>query len=312
MVSSATIVSVTDSEQTPEPLDPLRAALAKMHADQQRMLAGVFDRLITKADLGIDINKFAGTDRITSAINDALKEHYADLGARIVESTRPAISFRVDWGFDNLFSTLDLTGLKKTFEQLQPRNLRGAGLDLDAIFDLMKDEGLPFCLVPDAETSRLLLDAPDRDGRRKVLNSRAAEIFAGCEDVIALCVDPVLLESGALIRSAIGAFVAGHTEAAQTLATVVMDGLVGRYAHDGQIKNPTNGAAFLEDEGMREWFFLLPVPAVHVKTWQVVDSGLFNRNTTVHKVGLSQLTPSNAVQAIMLATSLLGFHENLW
>lgn len=287
-----------------------------MHADQVRMLEGVFERLVTKVDFGIDINQLAGTDRITAAIDSALKEHYGDLRARILEGIQPAINLRVDWrfdwGFDSLFSNLDLTGLKKTFEDLQPRNLRGAELDLAGIFDLMKDEGLPFCLVPDAETARLLLDAPNRDGRRHVLSSRATEIFEGCEDVIALCVDPELLESGVLIRSAISAFVAGHTEAAQTLATVVLDGLVGRYAHQGQIKNPTHGVAFLEDEGMREWFFLLPVPAVHVKTWQVDDSGLFNRNTTVHQVALTQLTASNAVQAIMLATSLLGFHQDLW
>lgn len=223
VVSSANIVIVTDPEQTPKPLDALKAALGKMYADQQPgMLAGIFDSLIPKVDLGIDVHRLAGTDRIAAALDHALKDHYGDLGARIVESIQPRINLRVDWMFDNAFSSLDLTGLKKTFELLQPRNLRGAELDLSNIFDLMKDEGIPFCLVPDAGTARLLLDAADRVSRRHVLISRAQVIFAGCEDVIALCVDPELLESGALIRKAIGAFAAGHPEAAQTLATVVL------------------------------------------------------------------------------------------
>ncbi|GGR74418.1 hypothetical protein J2S40_003073 [Nocardioides luteus] len=203
---------------------------------------------------------------------------------------------------------LDLEDLRDRF---RPRNLRDEPHDVADLEDLMRHEGMPFCLVPDGETIGLLLAAEDRAARCRVLIERAGPIFETCTDVVGLCVDAELLEHGAFIRKAINAYGDGHPEAAQALATVVMDSLVGMYEHQGQIKNPADGVAFVQGRPWREWFFFLPVPVVHNKTWLMADHDVFNRNATVH-LRPAQLTASNAVQAIMLATSLIGFHQDLW
>lgn len=57
---------------------------------------------------------------------------------------------------------------------------------------------------------------------------------------------------------------------------------------------------------------LLPAhPRVHNKTWLMADLDAFKRDATVH-LRPAHLTADNAVQAIMLATSLIGFHQDLW
>lgn len=69
-----------------------------------------------------------------------------------------------------------------------------------------------------------------------------------------------LTEHGAFIRNAISTYGDGHPEAAQALATVVLDRLIGMYEHKGQIKNPADGDAFIQGRPWREWFFSLPIP----------------------------------------------------
>ncbi|MFE6649293.1 hypothetical protein ACFVJS_22190 [Nocardioides sp. NPDC057772] len=244
----------------------------------------------------------------------------ADLVAKTGPSTQLAALSRIhypqlDLGTSRTFSAitrrireLDLENLHDRF---RPRNLRAEPHDVADLEDLMQQEGLPFCLVPDGETVGLLLAADDRAARRRVLIERAGPIFGTCDDVLGLCVNAELIEHGALIRKAISAYGDGHPEASQALATVVMDRLVGMYEHKGQIKNPADGVAFIQGRPWREWFFFLPIPVVHNKTWLMADLDAFNRHATVH-LRPAQLTASNAVQAIMLATSMIGFHQDLW
>lgn len=202
---------------------------------------------------------------------------------------------------------------KALYERFKPRNLRSGVHDIDEIEAIMKAEGIPFCMVPDAETITALLNADDAGGRRAVLRDRADWIFASCDDVISMCVDGLLPERGRLIRASISAYQNGHPEAAQALATVVLDQLLADHRWANNVKGATTGVAFIETKmDIREAFYFLPLPVVHIKTDAITDHDAFNRHATVHKNTDGQLTPSNAVQSVMLATSLLGYYQDLW
>lgn len=231
----------------------------------------------------------------------------------------------IDIDISGLLPKFDPEWLERIGHILRPRNLREGDFDFELMDKVMKEDGIPFCLVPDSETVHLILDAPDRPTRRRVLRDRSAEIFTACDDIIALCVDLAVAPQGSLIRNAIAAHNDGHTQAAQALATVVLDHLaalaVNRIYEAGitpspekakEIKSAAVGNTFIEDNLKHQSaFFLHPLPFVHTKTDNIADPEAFNRHATIH-TPTTQLTPANSVQAIMLATSLLGYHQNLW
>lgn len=225
-----------------------------------------------------------------------------------LDLTFPAI----DFAFPQL--PFDAEAFQRLYERFKPRNLRGeVDHDIEQIEAVMQGDGIPFCLVPDAETVDMLLIAPDRAARRTVLISRADAIFISCDDIISLCVDADLPVYGHMTRRAIAAYDDGHWEAAQTLATVVLDALVARHQNHTNLKSAADGPEFISGKmGNRDAFFLLPLPVVHTRTAKITDPEAYNRHATVHDSSPVQLTRSNAVQAIMLATSLLGFYQNLW
>ncbi|MBE7324587.1 hypothetical protein IEQ44_07975 [Nocardioides sp. Y6] len=217
----------------------------------------------------------------------------------------------------NLDLDLDLDRFSRLIERFKPRNLRGIEIDISIALTLMREEAIPFALVTDPETATLLVEAADSAARKKILVQRAESIFDACDDVISLSVNDDLPQKGVLIRSAIATYRDGHHEAAQALATVILDGLVSRHPNNPQLKNADEGHAYIDTKhDFRDAFFLLPLPTAHIKTYseeyKKSDRSMYNRHATVHTVADGQLTSGNAVQAIMLASSLLGFYQNLW
>ena len=220
-------------------------------------------------------------------------------------------------GLDGIFGRIsglyDPARFKDFFARFRPRNLRAGDVDIEVVERVMVEEGIPFCLVPDEGTVGLLVEAEDAAARRRVLVERSEPVFSACDRVIGLCVDPGLPEQGSLLRESMRAYQDGHHAAAQALATVVLDQLVARHKHAASIKSAAEGVSFIEDKlDGRDWFFMLPVPVAHTKTHLIADPEAFNRHATVHKSSSQQLTPSNAVHAVMLATSFLGYHQGLW
>jgi hypothetical protein len=212
--------------------------------------------------------------------------------------------------------------IRRMLERLQPRNLRGIkGLDTDKIDQVMAEEGIPFFLVPDADTALALLAAPDAVGRRTILKERAEPVFDACEEILALCVDPGLPFLGSTIRGAIAAYRDGHHQAAQALATNVLDSTLQEFGSETHrqgvvgsgVKGRGRGIAYVQDLPLSEWFALAPLVAVHEKDDRPNPPRvMYSRKSTSHRVTREQYTPANAVQAIMLSTSLLGFVQRLW
>ena len=106
--------------------------------------------------------------------------------------------------------------IRRGFKRLVPRNLRSLDdLRYEDMITVMREEGIPFVLIPDAVTAAVLLDADDAGARRLVLVDRAEAIFEACEGILALCVDPSIAFPGSQVRQAIGAYRSGFPGPAQ-------------------------------------------------------------------------------------------------
>jgi hypothetical protein len=212
-----------------------------------------------------------------------------------------------------LFPKLDRTLLEQLARRFQPRNLRGFPFDYVAAWTIMEEEGIPFVLVPDRETARLLVAAADAEQRRDVLRRRKDEVLASCESILALCVDDDIVTLGTSIRKALAALQDGHLEAAQALATNVLDRLVKNHPGGKNLVNRDAAALLLEQVPHRDVFFLTPIAGAHAKAWSSSPPVAgFSRHATAHQVGTMQYSEANCIHAVMLSTSLLGFWQDLW
>lgn len=242
---------------------------------------------------------------------------------RTVAKLLPDLDELVRAQFQNVYLKA-FEGLNEAFKRLRPRNLRDTdGLDYELISTVMTDDGIPFFLVPDGDTVVELLAAHDAATRRTVLDARADPIFNACEDILQLCVSGSLPFHGAALREAIAAYRAGFHRPAQAMAANVLDStareyeaathrryVVGAQTLAGGIK----GTAYIEAlDDWRLWFALSPLVKAHDADHRT-DSPktTFTRNGTAHRVTAQQYTRANAVHAIMLATSILGYAEGLW
>lgn len=261
-----------------------------------------------------------------SPIVDRLKP-YADAGPMLREAATSLSESLSERDPANLLSAIGNTVLgalifagrafSEIHDSVKPRNLRGTKVSLKDVEWIMWTEGIPFVLVPDGETAELLFDAPDASTRRSILAARADCILECCVDIVELCVDEDLAARGMLVRKAIDAYRDGHREAAQALATNVLDSLVTQHRHRGQLTRQSEFAAIA---GLVTWADtrnLMPIPIVHRGATERAAPGTeYNRHSTAHEAGLlrasAQYSPPNAVQSIMLATSVLGHWQQLW
>ncbi len=295
--------------RAPSVVDNLQASVAGL----ARPVA--FDAL--QASVGADVYKsLAGRLTLDSGLMKSIEAAQAAAVFSLPKAPKfdfgvGALNKSVDATFRKQFLDPDL--FKRFYERFKPRNLRGADVGVDEVEAIMRDEGIPFCLVPDLGTVELLVAAGSRSVRRAVLVERVEHIFDSCDNIIDLCVGPGLPEQGVLIRMAISAHRDGHVEAAQALATGVLDKLIAQHPHGSNIKSAAKGHAHIDEHfGTRDTFFMYPIPVSHTGTAFLADKSNYSRHATVHDTNLKQLNASNSVQAIMLATSILGYHQDLW
>lgn len=197
-----------------------------------------------------------------------------------------------------------------------PRNWRGVKVDVDEIeqdvFQILS-EGIPLAWVPDNRVIGLLLDAPDARARRRVISNNHRGIISACVNVagsLPLGGRPLFL-ADTIVRS-VRALQDGHVEAAQALATNVLDTLVTGYSRAalGRSKsgmlNPSYANKLSEDRSWRLQLALGATFAVMRGEHTVHERhNAFHRNATAHAVTSHQYSRINAVLAIMNATSVL-------
>ena len=224
---------------------------------------------------------------------------------------------------ENLFKGIDLEALRRAATRIHPRNLRGDyGIDDEILWQIMVDEGIPFFLVPDTESVAELRAQSDAAARRKVLVARAEPILGQCESLLVGVTDADVTFFVEKVGDAIAAYRGGQPSAAQALATNVLDSTLQDYAaltHRDYVtwKRTAPGGltrgAYVDDLPYVEAIAFAPVVKAHqADNRPNPPKAEYTRHGTTHRVSREQYTEANAVQAIMLATSVLGFVQGLW
>ncbi len=224
---------------------------------------------------------------------------------------------------ENLFRGIDFDELRRAATRIHPRNLRGDyGIDDEILWQIMVDEGIPFFLVPDTESVAELRSQADAPSRRGVLVVRAEQILQQCESILLEVTDVGATFYVEKASDAIVAFRSGQASAAQALATNVLDSTLQDYAtltHRDFVtgKRTAPGgltrSSYVDDLPYVEAIALAPVVKAHEADNRPNPPKVeYTRHGTTHRVSREQYTDANAVQAIMLATSVLGFVQGLW
>lgn len=215
-------------------------------------------------------------------------------------------------------------GLARIGEQFRkyafPENL--ASLDGVLIRDVLavgRDEGIALFGVPNAHTAKGILSAPTPEARRSVLGRNLGRIASDCRNAVDGIRAPEVRKHVALLQHAADAALAGHTEAAQALATCMLDAamydLVGaapRRLARARKKDPDLRAE--AELLLREALVMLPLVCALVPYEREKGDPIprtYSRHATVHGGGSHQYSKRNTAQALLLATSLLLYADEV-
>lgn len=294
-------------------------------------------RMLTSDSLGItSIMRGSGlTDSLTSllaaqvptlkmrdvarVLGDGMSAKFSamltDQALGIADSLTSSVMNQFDSSIFKLFPSWlpDLASLRLHL----PTNWRGVKVDVDEIeqdvFRILA-EGIPLAWVPSKRVIVLLLNAPDAQARRRVISNNYRGIIGSCLNVagsLPLSGRPLFLAD--MIVRAVRALQDGHIEAAQALATNVLDTLLTGYSREalgrskGGILNPSYAEKLSKD---RSWGLQLALrPSFALMRGEHTVHGRhngFHRNATAHAVTSHQYSRINAVLAVMNATSVLA------
>lgn len=210
--------------------------------------------------------------------------------------------------------------LKLTF---YPPNLRQIdGLRWEEVESVVMVDGIALYGVPRSSIAEALIRADSAAKRRDILGRRWKAISADCRAAIEGCETEAAASYIPKALAALDALDAGHSEAAQALAGALLDSMVNsyfgrnRYLYTPDKHGRRTNAAY-DEFSAHEYIALAPI----WQAWQKFfpDEGLpiphtFSRKATAHTVSAKQYTKRNAVQSLMIASSLLYFfdREAVW
>lgn len=187
-----------------------------------------------------------------------------------------------------------------------PTNLQHAELvSFGNIPSVVLDDGIPLHAVPGPQVATLLMSADPAAQRFEVLRDHPSAIVGGCRHVLSACSTPTVEEFIGPAIAVLDAYEAGHTSAAQGLTGALIDTLVKTHFVDVKLKQYEE---YNDKLVVRDFIAYAPI-------WQAFQQffpskgdpvpATFNRHATAHTVSPVQYTPRNAVQGMMLATSLI-------
>lgn len=218
-----------------------------------------------------------------------------------------------------------LSGLSATIQELQrayieafPPNLRGIpGLSISRLCDFLAEEGIALYIVPRQSIADAFLTAPDHATVRALLSSRAKFIIADCRQAWEDHRTQHTSQWIAFLDHGVGAYEAGHTKAAQALFAVVLDSMTFALPTQDRrrvTKHPNGQTDYdhlLEsEENLATAMIAISLWHVHEQNWAADGHPVpaeFNRHATLHRVSKRQYSKRNAIQSLMLATSLLAW-----
>jgi hypothetical protein len=228
----------------------------------------------------------------------------------------PQIEFpRINW--PNLISPQLRDRFDKIVESLKreiPDNLREIDVeDWARLGQISTSDRIGLTWSPRPQIVQLLLDAHDQVAREQILIDHAHDIYADSAASLASARHSEVDELIGFVQKAIAAARAGHGEAAQALATNVLEtALEARLLLDvkpqrllGQLSQPMS-----DEQSLRELRFLLSgcgIPSAYEHYNPKQRTPQYSRHGTVHCVNNNLYQALNTVKAIMLAASWLRF-----
>lgn len=197
-----------------------------------------------------------------------------------------------------------------------PPNLRPIeGLRWEDVESVVMVDGIALYGVPRTAIAEGLIRADSAAKRREILGRRWMAISDDCRAALECCETTAVAPYVPIALKALDALGAGHTEAAQALTGSLLDSLVNtyfgsdRYLYTPDKRGRRTNAAY-DEFTAHEYIALAPV----WQAWQKFfpDEGLpvphtFSRNATAHTVSRRQYTRRNAVQSLMIVSSLIYF-----
>jgi hypothetical protein len=222
--------------------------------------------------------------------------------------------------------------LEAALELTRPANWRGAGLAPEQVLSLAERDGIPIAWVPPSAVLKALVAAGE-DERHAVLRAHRDAVVAQCVDLVEECDDPWISDSRTLVQRALAALKAGHHEAAMALAVAVGEPLA-LWASEPRVKlfeseeereqweaarkkkyslaaTELSAVASPEDVGPLEVVrraLIAPIPKFFTpyypdRAMPVPET--LSRHLAVHQPTVAHFSETNALLAVMLATSLL-------
>jgi hypothetical protein len=202
--------------------------------------------------------------------------------------------------------------------RIYPENWHGVrGIEFDRLESILLDEGIPLVGVPRASTVQAILDAPEAAARRALVGRRWRSIITDCAMALDSFERPELKGQIGFGMKAVEALRDGHVEAAQALATNLLDTLLRtHFTADFRTitGNRANGKQLeLDDYTIRVACVIAPIWAAYREFWTTKGDPVprtFARHASAHAVSRTQYNRTNAVLGIMLVTSLLWLCEH--
>lgn len=195
-----------------------------------------------------------------------------------------------------------------------PPNLRAIeDLKFEEVEQVVMVDGIPLYGVPRTSVAEALIRADGAGKRRDILGRRWKTISTDCREAVGGCTSGAVVSFVPFVVAAINALDDGHTEAAQALAGSVVDSILSsyfgkdraRYTPDRKGKRTTDA---YEEFTVRQFVAFAPIWQTY-QQFLVADGdkvpSTFSRHATAHTVSPRQFNRRNAVQGIMLASSLL-------
>jgi hypothetical protein len=204
------------------------------------------------------------------------------------------------------------------WEHFDPANWRREDLDREAMLAVL-EEGIPLVWTPSVDVIRALLDAPDAVARRKVVEERTDSIVEDCRDVLREVSRNDLASQVDLLRKCLDLVEAEHHAAAQALATSALDTVLRAMVRaDASLQDRKGRFTFrIVAQGLpkatmqttvgrfRAYCINTSIHVAYVDYWGPPVPEAYNRHATAHGAGPTQLTPPNALCAVMLASGIL-------
>jgi hypothetical protein len=174
-------------------------------------------------------------------------------------------------------------------------------------------DGIPLYGLPRASIGEALIRADGARSRREILGRRWKSISADCRMAVEGCTSEAVARYIPFAEAALDALDAGHTEAAQALAGSLIDAILSSYFGKNRYKyTPDRNGKRTKDAydefSVRRFIAFAPMWQTYQQFF-VTDGDkvpiTFSRNATAHTVSPRQFNRRNALQGLMVASSLV-------